>query len=196
MQYLRIGGTCARAIIWPRRGSMRSAEPSGAISSALHAPAARSTASPSTRSPSVTRPRTPARLAHKGGQVAAGVELGAGRRRRLRVGEHETLVVEPVVALDEDGVTDLRRQRRLEGLDVGAFQHLDAEFLVEGPRIGVVPRLGSRHRIDRAAGDVLDVDARPALELVDGARIEPPAGKSELREVRVGRLTERRQEAR
>src|SRR5262249_46485567 len=112
-----------------------------------------------------------------------------------RVREHEALVVEPVVALDENGVTDFRRERRLESLDVGALQHLDAEFLVEGPRLGVAPRQGGRHRVDRSAGDVLDVDAGPALELVDDAGIEAPAGEGEPREVRVGRFPQRRQEA-
>src|SRR4029450_8069515 len=134
-------------------------------------------------------------LDHEAGHVATGVQLGAGRGRRLRVREHEALIVEPVVTLDEDGVTDLGRERRLESLDVGALQHLDAELLVEGPRLGVAPCLGGGHRVDRSAGDVLDVDAGPALELVDDAWIEPPAGEGQPREVRVGRLTQRRQQA-
>src|SRR5439155_4729418 len=136
----------------------------------------------------------PAPLEDEMGHVAPRVELDSRGGRRLGVGEDEPLVVEPVVAFDEDRVADLRRQSRLECLDVTAFQHLDAELLVDGPRLRVAARLGRGHRIDRPAGDVLDVDAGALLELTDDPGIESPARQGELGEVRVSRVAQGRQE--
>jgi hypothetical protein len=63
-----------------------------------------------------------------------------------------------VIALDEDRVADLRRERRLESVELLVVQELDAEFLDVGPGADVAPALGRRRRVDRSARDVLDVD--------------------------------------
>ena len=95
-----------------------------------------------------------------------------------------------MVALDEDRVADVRSERRLESVDVVAFQKLDAEFLEFPPRRDVSPLLGRQRRIDGPARDVLDVDPGALLEIADDVGVEAPAREGETREVRFGRLVD------
>ena len=92
-----------------------------------------------------------ASLDHEARDVAARLELDACGGSGLRVRENQALIVQPVVALDEDRVADVRSEGRLEPVDVVAFQKLDAEFLEIRPRRDVTPLLGRRRRIDGPA---------------------------------------------
>src|SRR5947209_18610118 len=134
-------------------------------------------------------------LDHEARDVAARLELDACGGSGLRVRENQALIVQPVVALDEDRVADVRSEGRLEPVDVVAFQKLDAEFLEIRPRRDVTPLLGRRRRIDGPARDVLDVDLGALLEVADDIGVEAPAREGEAREARFGRLVDGRKQA-
>jgi len=134
-------------------------------------------------------------LDHEARDVAARLELDACGGRGLRVRENQALIVQPVVALDEDRVADVRSEGRLEPVDVVAFQKLDAEFLEIPPRRDVTPLLGRRRRIDGPARDVLDVDPGALLEVTDDVGVQAPARDGEAREARFGRLVDGRKQA-
>src|SRR5262249_16161338 len=170
--WFNTGGTWASAAIWPRAGSTRSRAPNDAASAAVHAPAASSTASASQRSPSATTPwarpsstmtrltavpppRTPPPVPPPAARPAG---CAGSRVRRA-----EPLVVDPVLGADEHRAADTRGQRRLTDTHVGGIPHLDAELLhlaARDPSLRLTHVLGIEQRIDRAARDVLDVDAR------------------------------------
>src|SRR6185503_3111169 len=95
-----------------------------------------------------------------------------------------------------DRAADIRRERGLAAMDLVTLQALDAEFLEVRPLRDVTRLSGGGDRIDGPARDVLDVDTGTRLEIPDHVRVEAPAGQCEAREARLGRVVDRRQQAR